>query len=89
MSNLVKKHEEFEKLLATQEEKVIALQEHGDKLLAQNHFESKLIAQRLNEVIDRRVQVKQLCVVRKQRLDDALLYAQFVRDIAEVSRGFS
>uniref|UniRef100_A0A8D8QLB4 Spectrin beta chain, non-erythrocytic 5 n=1 Tax=Cacopsylla melanoneura TaxID=428564 RepID=A0A8D8QLB4_9HEMI len=83
VSNLVKKHEEFEKLLATQEDKVLALQEHGDKLLAQNHFESKLIAQRLNEVIDRRVQVKQLCVLRKQRLEDALLYAQFVRDIAE------
>ncbi|XP_075227745.1 spectrin beta chain, non-erythrocytic 5 kst isoform X2 [Lycorma delicatula] len=79
----VKKHDAFEKLLATQEEKVQALQEHGDKLLAQNHFESSLIAKRLSEVLARRAAVKQLCAARKQRLEDALLHAQFVRDVAE------
>lgn len=80
----VKKHDAFEKLLATQEEKVIALQEHGDKLLAQNHFESGLIARRLNEVVQRRAKVKELCAMRKIMLDEALLHAQFVRDVAEV-----
>ncbi|PSN40703.1 hypothetical protein C0J52_13751 [Blattella germanica] len=78
-----KKHEAFEKLLATQEEKVLALQEHGDKLLAQNHFESGTIARRLNEVIQRRVKVREMCAARKQRLEDALHHAQFVRDVAE------
>ena len=81
----VKKHEAFEKLLATQEEKVLALQEHGDKLLAQNHFESSVIARRLGEVVQRRAKVHALCATRKQRLEDALHHAQFVRDVAEVS----
>lgn len=88
VSAYVKKHDAFEKLLATQEEKIVALQEHGDKLLAQSHFESDLIAQRLAEVVQRRIKVKELCTLRKQRLDDALLYAQFVRDVGEVSLQF-
>lgn len=85
VSILVKKHDAFEKLLATQEEKVIALQEHSEKLLAQNHFESSIIARRLAEVLKRRAKVKQLCELRRLLLDDALLYAQFVRDVGEVS----
>ena len=81
----VKKHEAFEKLLSTQEKKVLALQECGDKLLAQNHFESSVIAHRLEEVVQRRAKVHELCAARKQRLEDALHHAQFVRDVAEVS----
>ena len=81
----VKKHEAFEKLLTTQEKKVLALQEHGDKLLAQNHFESGVIAHRLRDVVQRRAKVHELCAARKQRLEDALHHAQFVRDVAEVS----
>lgn len=63
----------------------MALQEHGDKLMAQKHFESDLIGQRLVEVVQRRLNVKEFCTLRKQRLDDALLYAQFVCDVGEVS----
>nr|CAD7394337.1 unnamed protein product [Timema cristinae] len=80
----VKKHDAFEKLLGTQEEKVVALQEHGDKLLAQNHFESATIAKRLSEVVQRRNKVHELCGNRRHRLEDALLHAQFVRDVGEV-----
>ncbi|XP_065202026.1 spectrin beta chain, non-erythrocytic 1 isoform X3 [Planococcus citri] len=83
VSVLVKKHNDFEKLMATQEEKVVQLQEHGDKLLAQNHFESPLIAKRMSEVIARREHVKELCHLRKIRLEDSLLHAQFTRDVAE------
>ncbi|XP_066999614.1 spectrin beta chain, non-erythrocytic 5 isoform X3 [Anabrus simplex] len=79
----VKKHDAFEKLLMTQEEKVLALQEHGDKLLAQNHFDSATIKRRLNEVLARRSRVKELCTARRLRLEDSLLYAQFVRDCGE------
>jgi hypothetical protein len=81
----VKKHEAIEKLLTTQEEKVLALQKRGDQLLAQNHFESGVIAHRLGEVMQRRARVNKLCATHKQRLEDALHHAQFVRDVAEVS----
>jgi hypothetical protein len=82
----VKKHGAFEKLLTTQEEKGSALQEHGDKLLAQNHFESGVIAHRLREVVQRRAKVHEMCAARKKKLEDVLHHAQFVRDVAEVSQ---
>jgi len=81
----VKKHEAIEKLLTTQEEKLLALQKRGDQLLTQNHFESGVIARRLEEVVQRRVRVNELCASHKERLEDALHHAQFVRDVAEVS----
>ncbi|XP_043493138.1 spectrin beta chain, non-erythrocytic 5 isoform X1 [Polistes fuscatus] len=79
----MKKHNEFEKLLVTQEEKLTALQEHGDKLLAQNHFDSPTIDKRLNEVVQRRVKIRNLCDARRQKLEASLLHAQFVRDVGE------
>ncbi|CAB0012674.1 unnamed protein product [Nesidiocoris tenuis] len=79
----VKKHDAFEKLFATQEDKVALLNEHGCKLLAQNHFESRLISKRLTEVNQRRANVGELCVARRDKLDCALLFAQFKRDVAE------
>ncbi|KAF9795646.1 hypothetical protein SFRURICE_005764, partial [Spodoptera frugiperda] len=38
VENQLKKHEAFEKLLATQDEKLATLNSHGDKLLQQNHL---------------------------------------------------
>ncbi|XP_055309165.1 spectrin beta chain, non-erythrocytic 1 isoform X4 [Sitodiplosis mosellana] len=79
----IKRHDAFEKFIQTQEEKVALLQEHGGKLLEQNHYDSGRIDERLREVIERRQKVKRLCSLQRQKLDDALLYAQFVRDCAE------
>ncbi|XP_076359799.1 spectrin beta chain, non-erythrocytic 5 kst [Tachypleus tridentatus] len=79
----VKKHEAFEKLMVTQDEKLSSLQEHGVKLLQQNHFESEMIRHRIDEVTQRRNKIKNLSVTRKQKLTDALLHAKFKRDSAE------
>lgn len=79
----VKKHDAFEKKLSAQDEKLIILQECAAKLIAQNHYESPLIQSRLADVLERRQRVKDLCNLRRQRLEDALLYAQFIRDVAE------
>lgn len=79
----IKRHDAFEKLIQTQDEKVALLQEHGRKLVEQNHYDSARITKRLAEVLERRQKVKHLCTLRRQKLDDALLYARFVRDCAE------
>ncbi|CAK1597539.1 unnamed protein product [Parnassius mnemosyne] len=57
VNNQLKKHEAFEKLLATQEEKLTTLNNHGDKLLQQNHVESQCIADELQEINARRKKV--------------------------------
>ncbi|XP_073969406.1 spectrin beta chain, non-erythrocytic 5 kst isoform X2 [Rhodnius prolixus] len=79
----VKKHDAFEKLFATQEDKVALLNDHGSKLLAQNHFESGIISRRLAEVTKRRSVIKEMCMNRRNKLDSAFLHAQFKRDVAE------
>lgn len=81
----VKKHDAFEKLFATQEDKVALLNDHGSKLLAQNHFESGIISRRLAEVTKRRSVIKEMCMNRRNKLDSAFLHAQFKRDVAEVN----
>ncbi|XP_054722410.1 spectrin beta chain, non-erythrocytic 5-like [Uloborus diversus] len=80
---LVKKHEAFEKLLVTQNEKLISLQEHGTKLLQQNHFDCETIRTRMLEVTNRRSKVRDLSNIRKQKLADSFLHAQFKRDATE------
>ncbi|XP_037933014.1 spectrin beta chain, non-erythrocytic 5 isoform X1 [Teleopsis dalmanni] len=83
VQNQIKKHDEFERLIQTQEEKVALLQEHGRKLVEQRHYDSANIQNILQDVLARRQKVKDLCAVRRYKLEDALLYAQFVRDCAE------
>ncbi|XP_065360785.1 spectrin beta chain, non-erythrocytic 5 isoform X2 [Calliphora vicina] len=83
VQNQIKKHDEFERLIQTQEDKVALLQEHGRKLIEQRHYDSANIQTILQGVLARRQKVKDLCAVRRYKLEDALLYAQFVRDCAE------
>lgn len=83
VQNQVKKHDAFEKLIQTQDEKVAILQDHGRKLVEQNHYDSENIRRRLREIVDRRQKIKELCALRRQKLQHALLYAQFIRDCAE------
>ncbi|XP_070377881.1 spectrin beta chain, non-erythrocytic 1-like isoform X1 [Dermacentor albipictus] len=79
----VKKHEAFEKLMATQDEKLQTLEQCGAKLVQQNHFESGTIRKRMEEVAARRAHVKQLSAAKRQKLAEGLLLAQFRRDAAE------
>ncbi|XP_052847528.1 spectrin beta chain, non-erythrocytic 5 isoform X3 [Drosophila gunungcola] len=83
VQNQIRKHDEFERLIQTQEEKVALLQEHGRKLIEQRHYDSANIQTILQGVLGRRQKVKDLCAVRRYKLEDALLYAKFVRDCAE------
>ena len=79
----VKRHDELEKLIQQQDEKVSVLQDHGRKLVEQNHYDTSNIRRRLQEVIDRRAKVKALSQERRKKLSNALLYTQYVRDVAE------
>ena len=79
----LKKHEAFEKVFNTSSEKVETLSESGIKLIKQNHFESDLIKTKLEEILEKRSKVKEICFQRRQRLNSALILAQFRRDAVE------
>ncbi|KAJ2939965.1 hypothetical protein O0L34_g6671 [Tuta absoluta] len=83
VDNLLKKHEAFEKLLATQDEKLATLQTHGDKLLQQNHVESQAIADELRKITERRKKLHELVSSRRALLVRTRARAQFARDAAE------
>lgn len=79
----VRKHDAFEKLIQSQDERLEALLQFGDKLVSQNHFESKLVAGKLADIQGKRLRIKKLCTQKHEQLTDALVYAEFVRDISE------
>ncbi|XP_063863706.1 spectrin beta chain, non-erythrocytic 2-like isoform X26 [Scylla paramamosain] len=81
----VKKHDAFEKLVLAQDEKLDTLKNHGSKLIEQNHFDSPHIKKRVDEVVQRRERVKDSSKARKRQLEDALLYAQFIRDVRDAN----
>ncbi|XP_053623069.1 spectrin beta chain, non-erythrocytic 2 isoform X2 [Plodia interpunctella] len=87
VDNLLKKQEAFEKLLATQDEKLATLNSHGDKLLQQNHVESQHIADELRLVNERRLKLYEMAARRRSLLARTRARAQFARDAAE-ARGW-
>ena len=52
---LIKKHQDFEKSLAPQGEKLNALEVFSQKLLAEGHYESEAVVTRRNTVVQRYV----------------------------------
>ncbi|XP_066464420.1 spectrin beta chain, non-erythrocytic 5 [Eleutherodactylus coqui] len=84
IEQLIKKHEAFEKLLSSQDEKVISLQDQANKLLVDNkRQETKQLQYKLNSVIGRSKKVKTLSQARREELTTALLLALFNQNLTE------
>ncbi|XP_070576983.1 spectrin beta chain, non-erythrocytic 5-like isoform X4 [Ptychodera flava] len=81
---LQRKHENFEKLLVAQDEKLVALEDFAHKLINESHSQSPAINDRLQEVKDRREKVKDDSAKRREKLEDAMLYAHFNADVLDM-----
>ncbi|KFD52473.1 hypothetical protein M513_06670 [Trichuris suis] len=81
---LMRKQEMFEKKLNVLEDRVLNLKNEADKLLQQKHPESKNIQRTYSDTEKRWRHLLQRNDERKAALKDALLYANFKSDIAEV-----
>ncbi|CAL8090883.1 unnamed protein product [Orchesella dallaii] len=81
----VKKHEAFEKLINTQDDKFKTLDSQGNKLIKQNHFDSKTVEVRLKDVAAAREKIKRLCEQKRQALAGRYKYVQFLRDVSETT----
>ncbi|GCC16942.1 hypothetical protein chiPu_0021942, partial [Chiloscyllium punctatum] len=79
VDSLIKRHEAFEKLLITQEEKVMSLQEQAGKLREEGlkREDASTIQEKLNSILDRRNRIKELSQSRKRDLSTARLLARF------------
>lgn len=81
---LIKKHEDFDKAIHGHEEKIAALQVLADQLMAQQHYASKLIDDKRNEVLERWRHLKEALIEKRSRLGDEQTLQQFSRDADEI-----
>lgn len=80
---LIKKHEDFEKSLAAQEEKIKALDEFATKLIEGQHYATDDVAQRRQALLERRNALLEKSAIRRAMLEDAYRLQQFERDCDE------
>ncbi|XP_030069558.1 spectrin beta chain, non-erythrocytic 5 [Microcaecilia unicolor] len=84
VERLIKKHEAFVKLLASQDEKEVSLQEQVMRLQGENGKQETMQFQdRLNSVLERRKRIRDLSQARREELNTAHLLALFNQNVAE------
>lgn len=80
---LIKKHEDFEKSLAAQEEKIKALDVFASKLIDGQHYAADDVAQRRSMLLARRSALLEKSNARRLTLEDSNRFQQFERDCDE------
>ena len=84
VDSLLRKHENIERLTASQDEKIINLCEFGETLVENGHNESDMIKARVKAVCDRRNKLKEELGKRRNKLEESKKIAQFYQDVVEV-----
>ncbi|XP_012946429.2 spectrin alpha chain, non-erythrocytic 1 [Aplysia californica] len=85
VEGLFRRHEDFEKKLQAQDDKVKALNELADKLVAEGHPDSEKIDKRRKSVLERRQKAKDRAADRHQALLASQAFQKFKRDANELS----
>lgn len=81
---LLRKHQDFEKSLAAQEEKIKRLDEFAEKLIDNEHYASEEIKARREELVTRRSALSEKSTKRRHDLNDSHKYQLFDRDADEM-----
>ncbi|XP_021964674.1 spectrin alpha chain isoform X2 [Folsomia candida] len=81
---LIKKHEDFDKALTSQEEKMAQLQAFADQLVSSGHYAEDEIVNKKNQVIDRWEKLKEALIEQRSRLGESQTLQQFSRDADEI-----
>eukprot|EP00117_Sycon_ciliatum_P010415 scpid4432/ scgid12327/ Spectrin alpha chain, brain; Alpha-II spectrin; Fodrin alpha chain; Spectrin, non-erythroid alpha chain len=80
---LIKRHEDFDKSLITQEEKIASLQEFANQLIQTRHYDAAAVAERRAAVLARWSKLKAALVARRSKLGESQSLQQFTRDADE------
>nr|XP_015222659.1 PREDICTED: spectrin alpha chain, non-erythrocytic 1 isoform X3 [Lepisosteus oculatus] len=86
---LIKKHEDFDKAINVQEEKIAALQSFADQLIGADHYAKQDISNRRNEVLDRWRHLKAQMIEKRSKLGESQTLQQFSRDVDEIEAWIS
>ncbi|XP_034721323.1 spectrin beta chain, non-erythrocytic 5-like, partial [Etheostoma cragini] len=81
---LIKRHEAFEKLLSSQEDKLSSLKDLSERLRKLLSSEkSRLVQAKLKALLQRRDRIRELSVKRREELELSRMLCIFNRDVAE------
>ncbi|XP_041668259.1 spectrin beta chain, non-erythrocytic 5 [Cheilinus undulatus] len=87
---LIKRHEAFEKLLSSQEDKLSSLKELSERLRKQlSREKSGRVKSKLKALLQRRDRIKELSVKRREELELSKMLCIFNRDVAEAEEWVS
>ncbi|CAH8451535.1 unnamed protein product [Schistosoma rodhaini] len=86
---LIRKHEDFEKSLLAQEEKMHHFDELAKKLIETDHYAAAQVSELQHSLEDRRRALKERAKRRRQCLEDSHRYQMFDRDADEMQSWIS
>jgi spectrin alpha len=81
---LIKKHEDFDKAIASQEEKIESLVTYADQLVASDHYATSDIDDKKKEVLTRWQELKEALIDKRSKLGESQTLQQFSRDADEI-----
>ena len=84
VESLIKKHEDFDRAISGQQEKIQALQLFADQLIGGEHYDSGAISDKRDQVLDRWAQLKDALIDNRSKLGEAQTLQQFSRDADEM-----
>merc|ERR1719232_641463 len=81
---MIKKHEDFDKAIGNQEEKIESLSTYADQLIASEHYAASDILNKRKEVLARWSDLKDALIKKRAELGESQTLQQFSRDADEI-----
>ncbi len=81
---MIKKHEDFDKAISNQEEKIESLSTYADQLVASDHYGKDDIDSKKKEVLSRWEELKEALIQKRSKLGESQTLQQFSRDADEI-----
>merc|ERR1719411_1504995 len=81
---MIKKHEDFDKAIGNQEEKIESLQTYADQLIQSEHYAGDDINQKKKDVLERWEKLKEALIEKRAQLGESQTLQQFSRDADEI-----
>ncbi|XP_071500194.1 spectrin alpha chain, non-erythrocytic 1-like [Diadema antillarum] len=81
---LIKKHEDFDKAITLQEQKINAIESFAQQLINNDHYDSPAIGDKRDQILARWQSLKAALIEKRSKLGESHTLQQFSRDADEV-----
>uniref|UniRef100_A0A7E4VTH7 Spectrin alpha chain n=1 Tax=Panagrellus redivivus TaxID=6233 RepID=A0A7E4VTH7_PANRE len=89
VESLIKKHEDFDKAIASQQEKINNLGDFSNRLITNNHYDAPAVNEKMQQIQDRWERLKAALVAKRSKLGESQTLQQFSRDADEIENWIS